>query len=956
MATKPAFNESCEWGIVDISSDCSCEMGLARNPTMRSGDSLEGMLTDYVGGKAKLRVQKSASARLVTVLTCLQFAFAVYATFLLYYMSPAIDLRTKPDFGWATRIAQQWKHFIIPPHVVSRYQEASSLIQAETWPVTPSEVCEREKIDFVQKKSNDALMIKLKTELYREVLEFQSKSIGTETLSELMAMKSKWGLKGPNIPKVTVILNHFKRKTLCAQIESLLPQTLPFHHVWVLSFGSPNELSLKRIVNSYNDSRISFISSSYDFKYYGRFQMALQTEADLVYILDDDMIPGRKMLQILSHVAGTEKYKNSVLGSIGRILPFRQKDFTFPSYRKFRSKEAGLYLPDPAYDIMVDKIVQVDFLSSSWFLSAELVKTLFIETPFTFMTGEDLHLSYQLQKYRNAGSFVLPVDPKDEETWGDSEHRLAYVSETTVIFKDIVQVRDDQWWTALSTGYITQWAAMNPQKIDALFYAHSIDEVKALAPLVEKFRSTVGKKAYIAVSGGNFCPCEVAATALKWPKAVCKERRFKIFDLGIGALSGLSKSEVPVLQAVYASMKGLIKIHNPSVVITVADIDSNVKKALKMASETSVNGSTLVLLPRSSVSKVLWMADLRSTALPNWNRMHISVNIITQNRAGSLTRLLKSLSNAYYLGDEVSITFNMDSKVDEATLRLVNSFNWPHGRKTFRRRIIQGGLIRAVSESWYPSSDDDYGLLLEDDIEVSPYYYLWIKYALLAYHYDPQISLPELSSISLYTPRLVEVVKERPRWNATEYFKRIHPNTPYLHQLPCSWGAVFFPKQWREFYVYMSMRFTENAKQNPVQIPKSRTNGWQASWKKFLIDMMYLRGYVSLYPNFPNQTSFSTNHMEPGAHISAKDNVVKHDKSDFEVPLLKEDFRTFLPNGKLPPASKLPSLNLFNQAVSLKGLKAAGAKLGQDVLGCNNITEIVMVDHETGLPSHCARF
>lgn len=255
-----------------------------------------------------------------------------------------------------------------------------------------SQVCEHEKIEFMQKKSNDTHMIKLKRELYNEVLEFQTKTIGSETLHELMAMKSKWGLQ--NKPKITVILNHFKRKTLCAQLDSLLQQTLQFHHVWVLSFGSPNEITLKRIVESYNDSRISFISSTYDFKYYGRFQMALQTEADLVYILDDDMIPGRKMLQILAHVAGTDKYKNSVLGSIGRILPFRQKDFTFPSYRKFRSKEAGLYLPDPAYDITVERIVQVDFLSSSWFLSAELVKTLFIETPITFGTGEDLHLRY----------------------------------------------------------------------------------------------------------------------------------------------------------------------------------------------------------------------------------------------------------------------------------------------------------------------------------------------------------------------------------------------------------------------------------------------------------------------------------------------------------------------------------------------------------------------------------
>ncbi|KAG5515519.1 hypothetical protein RHGRI_036526 [Rhododendron griersonianum] len=936
-------------------------MGLARNPNLRSGDYLEGMLNDFVGGKTKSKPPKSPPARLVTMLTCLQFAFAIYATFLLYYLSPAIDLRTKPDFSWATKFAQNWRNLIIPTHVVSRYQDSSNSLVQETPAVahfTPREVCENEKIDFQQKKSDDAVMIKLKRELYDEVLQFQSKSFGTETLPELMKMKSKWDLKGPhpNIPKVTVILNHFKRKTLCSQLESLLHQTLPFHHVWVIAFGSPNELSLKRIVDSYNDSRISFISSTYDFKYYGRFQMALQTEADLVYVLDDDMIPGRKMLQILSHVAGTEKYKNSVLGSIGRILPFRQKDFTFPSYRKVRSKEAGLYLPDPAYDITVGRIVEVDFLSSSWFLSAELVRTLFIEQPLTFMTGEDLHLSYQLQKYRNAGSYVLPVDPKDKETWGDSEHRLAYVSETTVIFKDIVQVRDDQWWKAFSTGYVTQWAKLYPQKVDALFYAHSLSEVKALAPLLEKFRSTVGKKTYIAVSGGGFCPCEDAAVALGWPKGVCRERRFKIFDLGIGAASsGVSDSEVPVIQGVYSSLKGLMRIHNPSVVVAVDDVDLSVRKALRMAAEGAGNGTTLVLLPRNSVGKALWMADLRPTALPNWNKMQISINIITQNRVHSLTRLLNSLSNAYYLGDHVPITFNMDTKVDASTIKFINSFNWTHGPKTLRRRIIQGGLIRAVSESWYPSSDNDFGLLLEDDIEVSPFYYLWIKYALLAYHYDPQVSLPELSSISLYTPRLVEVVKERPKWNATEFFKRIHPNTPYLHQLPCSWGAVFFPKQWKEFYVYMNMRFTEDAKKNPVQIPKSRTNGWQASWKKFLIDMMYLRGYVSLYPNFPNQASFSTNHMEPGAHISAKDNVVQHDKSDFEVPLLKEDFRNFLPGGKLPPASKLPSLNLFNQAVSLKGLKAAGAKLKQDVLQCE-VTETVMVDHDTGLPSQCAKF
>ncbi|KAI5079729.1 hypothetical protein GOP47_0005208 [Adiantum capillus-veneris] len=153
----------------------------------------------------------------------------------------------------------------------------------------------------------------------------------------------------------------------------------------------------------------------------------------------------------------------------------------------------------------------------------------------------------------------------------------------------------------------------------------------------------------------------------------------------------------------------------------------------------------------------------------------------------------------------------------------------------------------------------------------------------------------------------------------------------------------------------MAMRYTKDAKANNVQIPKSRTNGWQASWKKFLIDMMYLRGYVALYPNFPNQQSFSTNHMEPGAHISALDNVVKHDKEDFEVPLLRQDYWRMLPQGKLPPTTKLPVINLFNRRSSLKGLKTAGAALQQDVLPCKP-KELVLVNHATGLPDHCSAF
>ncbi|CAK9859938.1 unnamed protein product [Sphagnum jensenii] len=903
-----------------------------------AGDSNNNLYRDYItktGAGSRLGNKSNSGIKLSAGLACLQFSFAIYATFLLYYLSPTVDpIITGPErASWMT---QQWSRLL--PQRSGRQPEA----------LHGRSVCQWEEIGFSQKISNDSHMVAIKTGLFREVMEFQQRTRGCETLDELMDLPST-----SYNAKVTVVLNHFQRKTLCAQLDALLEQTVPFHNVWVVAFGSPNEAALRATVEAYNHSRISFISSSYDFKYYGRFQMALQAEgADFVYIMDDDMIPGKRMLEILSHVAGTDKYHNSVLGSIGRILPFRQKDFTFPSYRKFGSKEAGLYLPDPAYNIVVDRVVQVDFLSSSWFLSTHLIKTLFIETPFTFRTGEDLHLSYQLQKYRDASTFVLPVDPNNKDTWGDSEHRLAQVAETTVIHRDIIQVRDDQWWRAISRGYRTQWAAMHPQQSDVFFYAHTLSEVEALAPLVVKFRSMPGKKAYMVVTGGSHCPCEDAARLLGWTTASCHDRRFKIFDLEVGSIAK-GNIDFPIIQEVFVSMRGLLQIHSPALVITVDDIACSVHDALTLA--VSHSNTLLVQLPRAVVPHALWMAEVRTSALQFWNKMKIQVTIITQNRSGSLMRLLQSLMNAHYLGDDISLTFNMDSKVDIATLHVINSFVWPHGSKMLRRRIIQGGLIRAVSESWYPASDDDFGLLLEDDIEVSPFYYMWLKYAVLSYHYDPTVQLPELNSIALYTPRVVEVVRERPHWNATNFFKLIHPNMPYLHQLPCSWGALFFPKHWRQFYKYMGTRFTEDAKENPVQIPRSRTNGWQASWKKFLIDMMYLRGHVTLYPNFPNQTSFSTNHMEPGAHIAAADNVVTHHKEDFEVPLLQENFLSLLPGGRLPPASKLPVLNLFNQPTTLRGLKSAGAKLAQDVIACNK-TSIINADDVTGDPLGCVMF
>ena len=75
----------------------------------------------------------------------------------------------------------------------------------------------------------------------------------------------------------------------------------------------------------------------------------------------------------------------------------------------------------------------------------------------------------------------------------------------------------------------------------------------------------------------------------------------------------------------------------------------------------------------------------------------------------------------------------MEQTSDVQTRKVVDEFYWPHGNTFIHHRVVHAGLLTAIVESWYPRSNNSYGILLEDDVEVSPLYYAWTKMALLRY-------------------------------------------------------------------------------------------------------------------------------------------------------------------------------------------------------------------------------
>ena len=278
------------------------------------------------------------------------------------------------------------------------------------------------------------------------------------------------------------------------------------------------------------------------------------------------------------------------------------------------------------------------------------------------------------------------------------------------------------------------------------------------------------------------------------------------------------------------------------------------------------------------------IASVKSQAPP----ATLLISIISNNRLASLERLCASLLSADYSGTRdffasIDLVFNMEAKSEMPLTQFAMHLSWPHGSKQVRKRLKQGGLVTAVSESWFPSSYSEYGLILEDDIEVSPLFLQWIMKALSLHHRNHD---PRLVGISLYSPRITETVSPKRTFDSNELLRAITGDneSPYLMQTPCSWGAVYFPEHWNHFLSYMQLRL--QLPEEEITLPNSRTNGWSESWKRFHFEFLYLKGLYLMYPNFFGQASFSTNHMEPGTHIIKKNGKLSHSEAEFKVPLL----------------------------------------------------------------------
>lgn len=199
---------------------------------------------------------------------------------------------------------------------------------------------------------------------------------------------------------VTVILNVYKRINLFEkQLLSIINQTVKPKEIWVCIFASPHENDFLTILSKYPDVKV--IRSDINFKFYGRFQMALQVTTPYVCFYDDDRLPRENNIKFYMELIQKPEFEKAILGQWGWMLHAPKDENTewefHPHYRDSWWIKHDITREGRAF--------KVDYLCGHWFMHRDILSVLFKEGNIDFSTGEDIRLSFLAYKHFGIESY-----------------------------------------------------------------------------------------------------------------------------------------------------------------------------------------------------------------------------------------------------------------------------------------------------------------------------------------------------------------------------------------------------------------------------------------------------------------------------------------------------------------------------------------------------------------------
>jgi hypothetical protein len=290
---------------------------------------------------------------------------------------------------------------------------------------------------------------------------------------------------------------------------------------------------------------------------------------------------------------------------------------------------------------------------------------------------------------------------------------------------------------------------------------------------------------------------------------------------------------------------------------------------------------------------------------------NIPVVVVAYNRPASLIRLLDSLDRAYY-DQEVRLIISIDKSDTSEISKIANMFHWRHGSKEVIEHKENLGLRAHILFCGNLSENYDGVIVLEDDLYVSPGFYIYTMDAHKFFHEDKNIA-----GISLYSHNYNETAK-------LPFTPLIDDADSFFMQIPSSWGQCWSKEQWQEF-----SKWYESNKDNDITIesglPENVVAWPSTSWKKYFYQYLISENKYFVYPRF----SLSTNFGDPGVHFPKKlffqQVPLLMDKRTFNFKSFSDSYVIYDSHCEILPDSInifQPRLNDFDYSVDLYGAKS----------------------------------
>lgn len=257
------------------------------------------------------------------------------------------------------------------------------------------------------------------------------------------------------------------------------------------------------------------------------------------------------------------------------------------------------------------------------------------------------------------------------------------------------------------------------------------------------------------------------------------------------------------------------------------------------------------------------------------------VIVLTYNRAKSLRRCLESIEHAFYDNHVIRLSIWIDrslkgSRVNKDVLNIAINCTWSHGIKIVHVWDKHVGLYGQWLDTFNPMLDNHRAVIIEDDLELSPHYYTWLKGASESYSKRPDIFGYTLQKGTLRADQ------------RSNKLKLSIPETEkvFLYLLVGSWGYSPEPKAWRRF-----RKWFHNSICNPSFKPYVDgliTTAWYKSqekkktmWTMWHIWFANKYKLYTVYANLNDNRTLAASWNEIGLHFSKS--MPNTGEKDFET-------------------------------------------------------------------------